>query len=209
MTEETVPVRPKRTTKPDGSPLNEAPYRDVQGRYRTESLFFETFDLDRDVYWPVFSLRETDLKLAPTSWFYDRYPDHTIPSLRKIYLGISDPAEYNFAMKVFQSDRHWKILQKCKFFEPYLEEWRAALELKLRSEAIETMRDLALNAPAPQALQASKWLAEMQFKQKAEKGRPSAQSIAVATRKDVDQAKMLLEDAERMGINIKVSSSNE
>lgn len=198
-------VSTKRTTCPDGKSPNEIPYRDVIGRYRTESLFLETINkgnLDPEVYWPIWTLEERDKTLTEANWYSKRYPGRIIPSLRRLYLQEADPAEYDFAMKFFGSDRHWKILTKSKFFQPYLEEWRETLEVKLRSEATKTMRDLSLNGPGPQALQAAKWLAEGNFKPKAEKGRPSSQSMAVATRKELDTNRMLMEDAERMGLKI-------
>jgi hypothetical protein len=203
-----VVVTVKRTTTPDGKSVNEAPYRDVTGRYRTESLFLETIrkgDLDPEVYWPLFTLEERPKRLPEKNWYHKRHAEGVIPSLRKIYLEMADPAEYDFAMKVFKSDRHWKILQNLEFFKPYLEEWRQTLRLKLRSEGIKTLRELALSGPGPQALQAGKWLAEMNFEPKQDKGRPSAQAVAKETRSVVEQNRMLLEDAERMGIDLKVT----
>jgi hypothetical protein len=203
--EDSQSLKPKRTTKPDGTSCNVAPYKDVMGRYRTESLFYETMskgELDRDVYWPIFTLEENPKKLTASNWYFERYPDNTIPSLRQIYLKMADPAEYDFAMAVFKSDRHWKILTNCAFFQPYLEEWRTTLRLKLRSEGIKTLRELALSGPGPQALQAGKWLAEMSFEPRAEKGRPTAKQVATETRVQVEQNKFLMEDAERMGIKI-------
>lgn len=199
--------KPKRKTKPDGQSCNLPPYKDVQGRYRTESLFYETMrkgEMDRDTYWPIFTLEENDKKLTESNWYFHRYPDNKIPSLRRIYLEMADPAEYDFAMAVFKSDRHWKILQNCAFFQPYLEEWRQTLRLKLRSEGIKTLREIALSGPGPQALQAGKWLAEMQFEEKATKGRPKNEDVARETRVQVEQNRLLQEDAERMGIDLKV-----
>lgn len=198
-------VRTKRLTKPDGQSCNVAPYKDVMGRYRTESLFYETMskaELDREVYWPIFTLNENDLVLTASNWYYDRYPNHTIPSLRKIYLLEADPAEYDFSMKVFKSDRHWKILTKCTFFQPYLEEWRSTLRTKLRSAGIKTLLEIALSGPGPQALQAGKWLAEFGFEEKQAKGRPTNHQVAVETRKSVEQDRILLEDAERIGVKL-------
>lgn len=198
--------------------IDKPPYKDVQNRYRTESLFYETIrksELDREIYWPIFTLREEDYKPPPSDWYQQpladgtfRYKDGVIPSLRKIYLQYSDPAEYEFSMKVFHSDRHWKILQGCEFFKPYLAEWRQTLAKKLESEAVMVMRDLAVNGPGPQALQAAKWLAERShFDAPRGKGRPSNQEVAKETRLQVEQARMLKEDAERMGLML--VNSNE
>lgn len=180
------------------------PYKDKQGRYRTESLFLETIrkgSLDREYYWPIFTLRDEPAKLYPYDWYYPRHKDGMVPSLRQIYLSYSDPAEYEFAMKVFKSDRHWKILTECEFFKPYLEEWRRTLARKLESEAVMIMRDLAVNGPGPQALQAAKWLAERAYFEPARgKGRPSNKEVAAATKVEVAAQRLLEEDAERLGI---------
>ena len=59
-----------------------------------------------------------------------------------------------------------------------------------------------MSGPGPQALQAAKSLAELCFDPKQSKGRPTNQQVAVETRKSVEQDRILLEDAERIGVKL-------
>lgn len=177
-------------------------YKDNRGRYRTASLFLETYDWDLDplVYQPVWTLADTDKKVDPNHRFYDLYPDHTFPSFRRLYLEYMDPVEFRFATEVLGSDRQWKLLQTLKWFQPYLEEWRMALDLKLRSEATRTIRAIAEDPTSKGQLQAAKWLAERGYASKQEKGRPSRHELANKLASEVVASKMLEEDAERIGL---------
>jgi len=177
------------------------PYRDELGRFRTASLFLETFkpDLDRTIYRPYFTLADNDREVAEGSWFYGLNEGNIFPSLRTIYLKYSDPSEYEFAMAVFKSDKQWKVLLKCKWFQPYITEWRDSLDAKIKSEAIAQIRRTA-DTGGPGALQAAKWLAEHGYREKASKGRPSKDDKMEALQKEISMDKLLKEDAERLGI---------
>lgn len=182
--------------------MNTKPYKDVRNKFRTESLFLETYSydiLDPTVYQPVWTLKEFDHPLHPNHIFYDHFPDHTVPSLRRVYMAYSDPSEYKFAMEVFGSDRHWKLLTGLKFFQPLVAEWRESLQAKLQAEAVDTIRAIS-KSDSKSALQAAKWLAEKGYLQKEVKGRPSKQDIARKVVEEVTQDKMLKEDAERVGL---------
>lgn len=201
------PVRerfaPRPKVKPDGNPLNNPPYRDVNGKYRTKSLFLETINTDLDLaYQPRFTLLEWDFELAPSSQYYNAYPDHKIPSIRHAYLRIADPIEFLFAMEVLQSDRHWAILTESQFFQPYLEEWRNALDRKLKSEAVQNLRKISESMDEAKALQAAKWIGEGGYKARREKGRPTASQEAQELRIVTTSKQYLLEDAERLGLTI-------
>lgn len=202
----------RRLTKPDGNPVSEAPYRDVQGRYRTTSLFVETFESDlRDRYQPRFTLKEWDLPLPPNHWYHNAYPEdkpypglkpHVVPSLRRIYLEIADPVEYNFSMEVLGSHRHWLILQDLSWFQPYLQEWRDTLDIKLRSDAVRSLRRISESMDEAKALQAAKWLAEGSYKARREKGRPTEAQVVRETKKEASVRSLLQEDAERLGLTL-------
>lgn len=177
-------------------------YKDIRNRYRTASLFLESYDwgTDTEKYQPVWTLSDTDRVLDPNHVFYEVYPDHTYPSLRRIYLEYMDPVEFRFATDVIGSDRHWKILQNLKWFQPYLEEWRQALDLKLRSEAVNTIRSIAKDDTSKGQLQAARWLAEKGYSEKEQKGRPSKRDLANKLATEAVASKMLEEDAERIGL---------
>lgn len=188
------------------SPMDGPPYRDAIGRFRTSSLFLETFDttLDTALYRPYFTLADNDRTLNPTSMFYSIIPNHTLPSLRKIYLQYSDPSEYAFAFGTFKNDKQWKVLLKCKWFHPYIDEWRDSLDAKIRSESVAQMRRTA-DSGGPGAIQAAKWLAEGGYREKQLKGRPSALDKKDALQREISVDKLLQEDAERIGIKTNAS----
>jgi hypothetical protein len=182
---------------------NTKPYKDIRNRFRTESLFIETYkyeSLDPEVYVPVWTLREFPHKLPPNHVFYDKFPDHTVPALRDEYMRIMDPTEYRFAEEVFGSFRHWKILREAKFMQDVLPEWRDSLQSKLKAEAVRIIRNIA-NSGDKSSLQAAKWLAEKGYIEKDHKGRPSKKDIAQKLVEEANQAKLLQEDAERIGIS--------
>ena len=106
--------------------------KDTQGRYKTLALFAETLDprVAANGYEPVFTLKDHDL-------------DDGTPSLKRLYLQAMDPSEFSFAEEVFGTYLHWQKLIECTWFQPYLEQWRKELDLKLQSEAIKKMRQQA------------------------------------------------------------------
>lgn len=179
------------------------PIRDIRGRLRTSSLFLESFDyqdLDPSVYQPLWTLGDGPRVLDPNHVFYDRvYSDNTFPSLRQLYLEWADPVEFNFAEAVFGSDKTWKVLCRAPWFQPYLEEYRQALDQKIRSENVKRIQVIAALGDK-NSLAAAKWLAEQGYRPKEAKGRPSKQDKAHALALEQVQDKMLLEDAERIGI---------
>jgi hypothetical protein len=193
----------KGPRKKDGDPLWVAPYKDIGNRYRTESLFLETITgLDPDIYWPLWTLKTEDVILPPSHWYFRRFPKGTIPSLRRIYLQIADPHEHEFAMRVFKSDQQWKAVCSSTKIRDHVDEWRQALELKLKSEGAAILRDMALHGAGPQAIQAARWLAEGGWKTKATKGRPSKDEVSRQVKVEVGIAKTLEADAERIGLSL-------
>ena len=128
-------------------------FKDKRMVYRTKSLFFEY----RHPEYPVlFTLKDYDLPLE----------GGTIRSLKQIYLSLNDPEEYRIATEVFTSLDHWRRLTQLGWFNPSIELWREELEVKLRSEAIDHLRNQAANSTS-----AAQFLAKGSWKDK--RGRPS------------------------------------
>lgn len=191
---EVVDPVPATTVAPQSrSPHLGAPrpsYRDSNGKYRTKSLFRETYDknLDPSLYLPVFVLHERD--------------SDGLPSLRRLYLSHNDPGEYSFAEDILGSYRHWQVLVDLQWFQPHLAEWRRALDAKVRSEAVIELVRISKSMDEAKALQAAKWLAEGSFRLPQEKGRPSTQQVDANTKLELQVKSVLQEDAERMGLTI-------
>lgn len=211
---DTVLIRPR------GECIDAPPYKDKEGRWRTHTLFMETFMENSysnwELYTPIFTLAEFDLPLLPSNCWYDRYePDakiperHPIPSLRQIYLSYDDPTEHRFALDVFKSTYHWKHLCKSKWFQPYLEEWRQTLGEKLRQIGIETLVGIAKGSDPKLAFGAAKWLAESGWRERREKGRPSEAKVNQEIKKELDIERIYREDAQRLGVEVETSEPGE
>lgn len=212
--------------RPKGECIDAPPYKDQGGKWRTSSLFYETFPRDLwEKFTPIFTLNEFQLNITKTDSFYPRYaPDpqgpvvlldgstqerHPIPSLRHIYLRYNDPTEYTFATDVFKSTYHWKHLCGLKWFQPYLAEWRATLREKLRGIGIARMVDIAQGSDPKLALNAAKWVAEGSFTERKEKGRPSDEKVEVQLNKEAQIERIYREDAQRVGVEVPRESHTE
>lgn len=135
-------------------PYTKSQLKDTMGRPLTQSLFLE-FGYNTD--YALFTLNDED----------KTYQDKTYFSLKRLYLDVGDPSEYQFARQCLLNWRHWKRITENKLFIPYLEEWREELEVQLRSEGIISVMEQSENN-----FQAAKWLADKGWDKKGV-GRPS------------------------------------
>ena len=65
------------------------------------------------------------------------------PSLKKLYLEESDPTEYQFYTKWLGGKEHWEACQEGLVFNNMIKKWREELEIKLRSEAVVGLGEMA------------------------------------------------------------------
>jgi hypothetical protein len=163
----------------------EYPKRDKMNRFRTQSLFVETHrGQESEGLKPVFTLQDEDKE--------------GYPSLKKIYLDITDPTEYEFAIYAFSSWQHWQKLTNLAWFLEYLDTWRDELEVKIRSQAVSKMVRIAAS-PANQALQANKFLVDKGWVSKsATRGRPSNEEKKRIARQDAEVKTQVEEDYQRV-----------
>jgi hypothetical protein len=105
----------------------------------------------------------------------------TYKSLRKIYLELEDPTEYEVS-KHFDSWAHWKKVRESSKIKPLVNEWREELEVKLRSKGVKGVYSKALDGD----YQASKWLAEKGWVPVGAKkrGAPSKEEVVAEARKE-------------------------
>lgn len=130
---------------------------DINQRPCTQALFLE---LGYDVRWAMYTLKELDYT----------YKGKVYPSLKRLFLAMDDPTEYEFATKYLLSWNHWKRITENKQLAPYVAEWRDELELKLRSRAIRDIQALCESENGN--YQAAKFLADKGW-DKRQAGRPS------------------------------------
>ena len=102
-------------------------------------------------------------------------------SLHNIYISYSDPTEYQFAIEVFGSYDHWKMISESVKMKPFVAKWREELEVKLRSEAI---RETISKSKIEAGFAATKWIAEAGWKPK------QRQTIAQKKRQEAVEQKI-------------------
>lgn len=132
---------------------------DGAGRPLTQSLFLELGYSPAAIY----TLKEVDYE----------YNGRVYPSIKKLYVEVADPTEYQFAKQFFLSWKHWQRIADNKAIKPYIEEWREELEVKLRSIGVKRVMD---HASLPTGLQAAKWLADRGWSTRGA-GRPTKADI--------------------------------
>lgn len=117
------------------------------------------------------------------------------------YMDLGDPTEYQQALQLLGSWRHWEVLTACDWFKPYIERWRKELAVQIESDQIKTMKDIQSSMPGtPQAIQATKWLADRNKQPKAKRGRPSKEERNALIKEESEEDKLLIEEAERLGL---------
>jgi hypothetical protein len=131
---------------------------DSMGRYLTQSLFLE-LGYNEDA---VYSLKDQD-HFHNGKVYY---------SIKRIYLSMEDPTEYQFAHAAFCGWKHWQKICDNKAIRKHVDEWRAELEYKLRSQGIQQM----IQQGRTGSFQAAKWLSDRGWDTRAA-GRPSKEEI--------------------------------
>lgn len=110
-------------------------FTDARGALKTELLFAETIKPDRlDRYTPIYSLKEQDGEY---------------PSAYKIYMSSAD--EYEAAMRLLGSMRHWRRLCGLQWFMngvptggfDGLRSWRKDMEMRDKSKAKKQLMEAA------------------------------------------------------------------
>lgn len=160
--------------------------KDAQGRFRTQSLFWET---RHESYPAYFTLKRKPLEKDGKIYI----------SLYEKYMEIADPTEYQVAVRLFDSWEHWVALCKTKWFKEHVDQWRAELRTKLESERYHEMKKEAAGGN----VQATKWLAERYNPQKKvtpKRGRPSKEEKAAHLKAIEQEREDLADDAKRLGI---------
>lgn len=133
--------------------IDKTKFKDSMGRALTQSLFLE----------PNYN---TDFAVYTLSGEDKEFKGKTYPSLKRLYLEMSDPIEYEFATTYLIDWAHWQRLCSNQIIVKHIDEWRTELELKLTSEAFRTILD-----QSEDNYQAAKFLAERGW-QKRGAGRP-------------------------------------
>jgi|TARA_R110000824_G_scaffold94543_2_gene228001 hypothetical protein len=166
-------------------PEHQSILKDSRNRYRTMSLFREFYLNEIE---PLWSLQDTD-------------PQNELPSLKKLYIEISDPTEYEFAMQAFGSWKHWLKIKNSKAIKVFIEDWPLELEVKLRSEGIKGVIKEAESGKAK--FNAAKFLANADWRSTTSKrGRPSKEEVERERKIAAKLDSEFSQDAERIGLHV-------
>lgn len=107
-------------------------------------------------------------------------PVYTLQEWKDVFLDCRDPSEYSPAMALLGDWEHWLEVRNHALIKPHVDKWQAELEVKLRSEAIQQMKQ---HAKQPGGTAAAKWLADKGYAQEGTKkavGRPKKEEEVVA-----------------------------
>lgn len=161
---------------------------DDLGRFRTLSLFLE-HNWNHDKFQPIFTIKDRDYEKDGVMYI----------SLRRLYLEIGDPTEYDFAVTVFGSWKHWQKLCNNRMFSDMLAEWREELEVKMRSDAIRSIVDSA-TSPGQGKVAAARYIAEKGW-DKRKAGRPTNEQIKREAKIQGKIDSEVADDLSRLGLH--------
>lgn len=157
--------------------IDKSRFKDEKGRYIVQGLFLE------DRY-------NTGTAFYTYDGIDKEYKGKLYPSLKRLYLEHSDPVEYDFANTYLYDWPHWQRLCRNKTVSAEIDKWREELSLKLMSEGVLSMINLAVEK---ESYQASKYLADRGWDVK-DKGRPSKEAVEGELKKRADIASEYDED---------------
>lgn len=141
--------------------MDKTKLKDTSGRPLTQGLFLET---KYDTTYAVYTLKDEDFE----------YQGVIYPSLKKLYLEFEDPIEYAFANRYLLNWDQWQRICNNKLYSKMIEGWREELDLKIRSQSLKGICDLAAESGN---FQAYKFLMDKGWDKRAV-GRPNTKAKA-------------------------------
>jgi len=123
----------------------------TKGHMRTSSLFVEKAALERKPFLSLRAQHQTETGISLRDYF--------------IHYTINDPTETVFAEEVFGEWRFWENLLKCKWFTPYVEDWRREADIKRKAMAFQAILK-EIKEDGRSSFTAAKYLIEEPWKEK-------------------------------------------
>lgn len=165
------------------------PYKNTQGAYYTRGLF-----------WDVSKVLPHNLRSIDA--VFDLYQDRPgLINARATFVELGDPTGYRWAIKYLGDWHHWEILMKCKWFKEAYDVWVHELNVKLRSDAVDRIKEIS-DGGTQQSLAAAKYLADMAKPKVYGRGRPSSAEISGELKRAVKVLETEEADMERIGLKV-------
>lgn len=168
------------------------PYKNEQNQRYTRQLFWEQW-----VELPI----ENRLGEPPFTLHVDK-PDKI--NFGQEYIADGDPTGYTTAKRLLGDYGYWRFLNKVSWFREAVKLWDEELEAKLYAEGMATIRQMAAGDD-PKALQAAKYLANLEFKvdkQGSKRGRPSKEEVEGRLNQMAEEEQELVDAAERISLRV-------
>ena len=159
-------------------------FKDSKNQWLTRGLFYELSDYTVTDF-TQFTIGEKDITKKGKK----------LLSLKKRFLEVGDPTEYEFAIQHLGGWSHWKAILNSPPILKHVEEWREELEIKIRSKAIYRMVDHAKEG----SYQADKFLADRGWDTR-KAGAPSKAEKAGHKKTDKRLAEVINADFKRLGL---------
>ena len=162
------------------------PYRTLNGLWFTNALFAERLPDDHryNVEAPMTLYRDVPGKINAHRTFVD----------------TMDPTGYTWAITYLDSWPHFERLLKTSWFREHVESWQREIAMKLKSDGIARLRDIALGS-TNSAGAAAKYMADEGFT-RTPRGRPSKADVAKATKEITDADASEVADLARIGLRV-------
>jgi hypothetical protein len=165
------------------------PFKASTGNWYTSALFDET------CLHPSHTMRTID----PVFSLYQDRPG--LINCQSTFVALRDPTGYKWAMAYLGDWRHWERLIGIPWFADAVDTWRNQLKLKLQSEALEKIQEIA-GGDSSQALAAAKYIAEEGWNPKSNRGRPSKVEVTAEMKRLTQAAQVVSDDAARIGLKV-------
>ena len=155
-------------------------FKDVIGRWRTKSLFYEANDYQIEN--AIFTLGDEDVTIKGKA----------LISLRKRFVDSDDPTGYLISQEFLGGYSHWDAICKSSL-RTEVEKWQEELEVKLRSIGLLN----AINSAISGNFNASKFLAEKGWSKRVA-GRPTNEEVERAAKQEAKLTSAFADDMKRL-----------
>lgn len=166
------------------------PYKNEQGQYYLAALFHE----------PSLTVKSTLKPIKPV--FCLQHSKNGLISARDTFVAMGDLTGYKWAVEYLGEWNHFEVLMRTKWFSQAYDIWCKELKMKMKSEAVDKIREISLGDGA-QALGAAKYLADLSMDKSVKgRGRPSKEEVSGALKQAVQAVEAESADMARIGLRV-------